>query len=219
MLEPVRHILNKTTIILASASPRRKEIFENLGLNFTVKPSTVDENLKKSEYVGKPFKYTVDTAALKADDVFNKVVQEYENENLVVIGCDTVVTHENIIYEKPKDVSDAARILSKLSGDTHTVYSGVKIIYQEKGGARGEVTFHEGTEVEFAELSEEVIQGYISTGEPMDKAGGYGIQGRGGSLVRGIKGDYFNVMGFPAHAFSVKFTECLNKMYNKTETV
>eukprot|EP00090_Calanus_glacialis_P014317 TRINITY_DN23088_c0_g1_i1.p1 TRINITY_DN23088_c0_g1~~TRINITY_DN23088_c0_g1_i1.p1 ORF type:complete len:220 (-),score=50.38 TRINITY_DN23088_c0_g1_i1:36-695(-) len=218
MLEPMRHFLDKTTIILASASPRRKEILQNLGLTFVVKPSTVDENLEKSKYVGRPFDYTVDTAALKADDVFKTVIKDHESDNLVVIGCDTIVTHGGTIYEKPKDVGDAARILNILSGNSHIVYSGVKLIYKEKGGVKREETFYEATEVEFAELSEEVINGYIATGEPMDKAGGYGIQGRGGSLVRGIKGDYFNVMGFPAHTFSLKLTECLKLMNNSTQT-
>jgi len=218
MLEPMRHILDKTTIILASQSPRRKEIFQNLGLKFIVKPSTVEENLEKTKYIGRPFDYTVDTAGLKADDVFETVIKDYGSEDLIVIGCDTIVTHSDTIYEKPKDVSDAARILGILSGNSHTVYSGVKLIYKEKGGEKKEETFYEATDVDFAELSEEVIKGYIATGEPMDKAGGYGIQGRGGSLVKGIKGDYFNVMGFPAHKFSIKLTECLKKMHVPTMT-
>ena len=213
MLEPLRHLLDKTTVILASASPRRKEILQNLGLTFIVNPSTVEEDLEKSKYVGKPFDYTVDTAALKADEVFSRVASEYGDENIVVIGCDTIVTFNNIIYEKPKDVGEAARILSTLSGSTHTVYSGVKLILQEKGGGRQEITFYEGTQVQFSDLSAEVIEGYIGTGEPMDKAGGYGIQGKGASLVKGIRGDYFNVVGFPVHAFCMKLTECLKKMY------
>ena len=211
MLEPIRHILDKTTIILASASPRRKEILQNIGLKFIVQPSTIDENLTKSDYYGRPFDYTVDTAELKADDVFEKV-KDTNTEDLLVIGCDTIVTHAGTIYEKPKDVADAARVLGILSGQTHVVFSGVKMIFRGKDGRKHEETFYEATEVEFAELSEKIIEGYIATGEPMDKAGGYGIQGRGCSLVKGIKGDYFNVMGFPAHAFCCKLTDCLKKM-------
>ena len=207
----MRHILDKTTIILASASPRRKEILQNIGLKFTVQPSTVEENLSKSNYIVKPYDYTVDTAGLKADDVFEKV-KDIKPGDLIVIGCDTIVTHEGIIYEKPKDVSDASRILGILSGQTHTVFSGVKLIFRGKDGSKYEETFYEATDVEFTELSKDIIEGYIATKEPMDKAGGYGIQGKGCSLVKGIKGDYFNVMGFPAHAFTLKLLQCLQNI-------
>ena len=195
---------------MASASPRRKEILGNLGLKFTVQPSKVDENLDKSRYINRAFDYTVDTASLKAREVFRSHETDTQDENVLVIGCDTIVTFEGTIYEKPIDESDAFRILRTLSGNCHTVYSGVIFIYKDRNGSVNEESFYEATDVEFANLSDEVIEGYIRTGEPMDKAGGYGIQGKGGSLVKGIKGDYFNVMGFPSHTFSVRLTQLLN---------
>jgi len=211
MLEPLRYILEKSTIVLASASPRRREILDNQGLTFVVRPSNVEENLDKNNYKGKPFDYTVDTAALKADDVYAKTSSEFPHGSLLVIGCDTVVTCQGQIYEKPKDRDDAVRMLSTLSGNKHVVYSGVKMIWRVSDNASREVsTFYEGTEVEMADLTDKIIKGYVETGEPMDKAGGYGIQSRGGSLVSGISGDYFNVMGFPVHRFSVELTKLLN---------
>jgi len=131
-------------------------------------------------------------------------------QNLIVIGSDTIVTHGGVIYEKPADDEDAFRILSVLSGNIHRVYSGVSIILRTDTDQVTRVSFSEGTDVQFASLSDAVIRGYIRTGEPMDKAGGYGIQGRGCSLVQGITGDYFNVMGFPAHRFAVELTRLLN---------
>jgi len=171
----------------------------------------VEENLDKNKYIGKPFDYTVDTAELKADDVFGKVKEEYKDKDLIVVGSDTVVTKDNVIYEKPKDVDDAYRILNILNGQCHTVYSGVKIIFQSKSGGTEMIKFYEATDVKFSDLSENVIRAYIGTGEPMDKAGGYGIQGKGGSLVEHIRGDYFNVMGFPVNKFCIDLTKLLEE--------
>ena len=158
MLEPLRFILDKSTIVLASASPRRKEILTNQGLSFVVRPSNVKEDLDKSKYQGKPFDYSVDTAALKADDVYDKVTSEFPDGSLLVIGCDTVVTCGGNIYEKPRDKEDACRMLSKLSGSTHTVYSGVKVIWRGPHTSRKVTTFYEGTEVEMATLSDRIIE-------------------------------------------------------------
>ena len=100
-------------------------------------------------------------------------------------------------------------MLSGFSGGQHQVYSGVKLVWRPEQGEKREVSFYEGTQVDFAAVSASVIRGYIETGEPMDKAGGYGIQGVGASLVRGIQGDYFNVMGFPVHRFAEQLTKLL----------
>ena len=211
MLEPLRHILDKSKIVLASQSPRRREILQNiLGLDLIIRPSHAEENLDKSKYEGKPFSYTQDTAALKTDQVFRESDKEFENDSLLVIGCDTVVTLNGTIYEKPVDKDDAFRILNTLSGTQHSVYSGVKLIWRPLNGEMKEISFYEETSVEFAKVSEEVIKSYIETGEPMDKAGGYGIQGKGASFISGIHGDYFNVMGFPVHRFSVQLTSLLS---------
>ena len=159
MLEPLRYILDKSTVVLASASPRRREILSNQGLTFLVRPSNVEENLDKNNYQGRPFDYTVDTAALKADDVYEKVSSEYPKGSLLVIGCDTVVTYQGRIYEKPKDTDDAVRMLSSLSGSSHVVYSGVKMIWRESESSdRNISTFHEGTTVEVAQLTDQIIK-------------------------------------------------------------
>ena len=159
MLEPLRHILDKSTVVLASASPRRREILSNQGLKFLVRPSNVEENLDKNNYQGRPFDYTVDTAALKADDVYEKVSSECPKGSLLVIGCDTVVTYQGRIYEKPKDTDDAVRMLSSLSGSSHVVYSGVKMIWRESESSERNIsTFHEGTTVEVAQLTDQIIK-------------------------------------------------------------
>ena len=126
---------------------------------------------------------------------------------LVVIGSDTVVSLGGKIYGKPKTEEEAKEMLRALSGKEHQVYSGVCVfaLYQEEENVTKTVTavekFHEATDVKFAELDDAVIEGYVATGEPMDKAGAYGIQAVGGTLVESIRGDFFNVMGFPLHRF------------------
>lgn len=193
MLEPVRHILDAKRIILASGSPRRSEILRSARLKFRVVPSTAEENLDRTKFGHAPWDFAIQTARLKADEVFERVKQESD----VVIGADTVISKDGRIFGKPEDRAKAFEMLRLFSGASHTVYTGVVMI-----GKRGEVKeFFEATEVTFDELTDEVINGYIDTGEPMDKAGAYGIQAEGGSLVKEIKGDYYNVVGFPLNRF------------------
>merc|ERR1712192_189420 len=134
---------------------------------------------------------------------------ESSDQTLIVIGSDTIVTHNGQIYEKPVDTEDAVRIISTLSGSKHRV---VSVVARDTDGQVQRASFFEGTDVEFATLSDEVIRAYVATGEPFDKAGGYGIQACGCTLVKGISGDYFNVMGFPAHRFAVELTSLLKNM-------
>jgi len=205
-------MLSSCRVVLASKSPRRQEILKNMGLNAEIRPSAVEENLEKKLYEGRLQDYAVDTATLKVNHVFNSLKDESLEQTLIVIGSDTIVTHNGKIYEKPADVEDAVRIISTLSGSTHTVFSGVSLVARGTNGQVERTTFFEGTDVEFAQLSEEVIRAYVATGEPFDKAGGYGIQACGCTLVKGISGDYFSVMGFPAHRFAVELTSLLKKM-------
>ncbi|XP_059153131.1 probable bifunctional dTTP/UTP pyrophosphatase/methyltransferase protein [Physella acuta] len=211
MLQPLIHILNSQRNILASGSPRRKQILlENVGLKFEVIASTFEENLDKSKYT--PQEYVLENAKLKTLEVAERLGT---NEPLpdLIIGCDTVVYQDNQIIEKPRDKDDAFRILSQLSGKTHSVYSGLTLFFPEHSAVLKSGTpvlnskyrytgFVEKTDVYFAQLSKEVIEGYIATGEPMDKAGGYGIQALGGTFVEKIHGDNFNVMGFPLPRFA-----------------
>ena len=169
--------------ILASASPRRKEILENAGYSFEIIVSDADENITE---VMTPEKTVEELARRKAMAVLK------DNADAVIFGCDTVVAIDGKILGKPTDDEDAFNMLSMLSGRTHTVSTGVCIC-----SADNVSVFSNTTEVEFYELSDDTIHGYIATGECSDKAGSYGIQGYGNVLVKEIKGDYFSVMGLP----------------------
>ena len=170
-------------IILASASPRRKELLTLAGFEYEVIVSQCEEILPDGIT---PDKAVEELASQKAEDVFNR------NPDCMIIAADTVVALGNTILGKPKDEDDAFNMLSSLSGKTHTVYTGVCIKSKDKTDI-----FHVATDVEFYPLSDKEIKDYIATGEPMDKAGAYGIQGKGFVLVKGIHGDYFNVVGLP----------------------
>lgn len=179
----------KTRIILASASPRRKELLKGLGLTFEIIPAVGEEK----QIDGTPEEIVKALAFHKAREVFE---HEDAGEDLTVIGSDTIVVHNGKILGKPKDADDARTMLSSLSGQTHQVYTGVAIL-SGKAGRYHEIIFAEKTDVEFYPLDEEEINWYIATGEPMDKAGAYGIQGKGGRFVRRINGDYNTVVGLP----------------------
>lgn len=169
--------------ILASASPRRKELLNQVGFSFDIIPSDAEENVED----GLSAEDTVKALArLKAQSVFN------EHPDRVVFGCDTVVSIDGEILGKPQNEDEAFKMLKKLSGKTHAVSTGVCIISKEK-----EICFSDTTFVTFYEIDDETIESYISTRECDDKAGAYGIQGYGSVLVKEIKGDYFSVMGLP----------------------
>ena len=177
-------------IILASASPRRKELLAKAGISFTVIPAAGEEK-RTSENPGEAVQQL---ARDKAEWVAQSLAEC--EEGTLVIGSDTIVVFENRILGKPKDRRDAAETLEKLQGNTHQVYTGVTVL-ERKAGKWVEHTFFESTDVTFYPVSREEIQDYIATGEPMDKAGSYGIQGLFGIYVKGICGDYNNVVGLP----------------------
>jgi septum formation protein len=170
-------------LILASSSPRRKELLENLQLQFITSSSEVDESFEPGL---PPEKVVVELAQRKATAVFREYPDSY------VIGSDTIVSADGKILGKPKDKAEAFQMLRQLSGKSHNVYTGVSIIAPEKS-----VAFYEKTEVIFWELSDEEINWYVQSGEPFDKAGSYGIQGLGSMFVKQISGDYFAVVGLP----------------------
>jgi len=203
-------VLRTATIVLASASPRRKEILNDiLGMSVKVVASTFEENLDKSLFT--PAEYVQENARLKALEVFERMTRDGEHVDLV-IGGDTVVAHKGQILEKPRDEAHAKEMLASLSGATHTVYSGVSLVFANGGAAPSEVRcFAEETSVTFAPLSEELIAAYVASGEPMDKAGAYGIQASGGVFVSGINGCFYNVMGFPMHRFSRELSESIEQ--------
>jgi septum formation protein len=170
-------------IILASASPRRKELLKNAGIEFETVVSDADETVTG-------FLNTEEIAVTIAKRKAQAVAVKYPDR--IVLAADTVVTLDGEVLGKPKDEREAASMLRLLSGKTHSVFTGVCIA--EKGKIK---SFTESTRVKFYELTEDEIDAYVRTGEPMDKAGAYGIQGRGCLFVRSIEGDYFNVVGLP----------------------
>ena len=187
-------------IILASASPRRRELLAQIGMDFEVRASYAEEKTeaKDSEELVK------ELSALKALDIWEKLSEE-EKKTGLVIGADTVVSICGAVMGKPKDREDAAGMLSLLQGRTHQVYTGVTFVYlDEKGdmdiGRKAERrvnSFFEKTDVLVFPMSEEEIARYVATGDPMDKAGAYGIQGIFAAYIKGIAGDYNNVVGLP----------------------
>lgn len=183
------------SLILASASPRRKELLEGLGLAFTVQPSVANEVVEGDV---SPEEFVTTLARRKARDVAFSLA-ESEEEVALVIGSDTVVVLDGEILGKPVDELDAFRILSSLQGKTHIVYTGVCIVEAATGK---EKVGYRATRVTMRSLSPDRIRRYIATGEPMDKAGAYGIQGYGATLVENMEGDYFSVVGLPVSLVS-----------------
>ena len=181
--------------ILASNSPRRRELLEQVGLKFEVLASHGEEIITKQF----PHEIVEELSLQKATEVSQKCLQGGlmdKNDTAVIIGADTIVAYNGTIMGKPQDEDDAVRILMLLQGKTHQVYTGVTLIINSSEGEKI-ITFHEQTSVSLYPISRERIDAYIATGEPMDKAGSYAIQGRFAAYVKGIDGDYNNVVGLP----------------------
>jgi septum formation protein len=187
-------------LILASASPRRRELLTQAGFSFEVHPAHIPEEPQPGE---DPIAYVMRLAREKAEAVYSELarsatadpsttLRSAQDDKLIVLGADTTVTLDGHILGKPEDAADAARMLRMLSGRTHRVITGVAIVT-----AAGTEVAAEVTAVKFLTLSDEEIAAYIATGEPMDKAGAYAIQGRAAKWIPRIEGDYFNVVGLP----------------------
>ena len=170
-------------VVLASASPRRRELLTLIGIAHTVQPADVDERIHPDEA---PAVYAERLAREKATAVASR------DDASITIGSDTIVVIDDHVLGKPRDRSDAAAMLRTLSGRTHTVYTAVAV---RRGDRVASAVEH--VAVTFRPLTDAVIDSYIETGEPMDKAGAYGIQGYGATIVERIDGDYFAVMGMP----------------------
>ena len=199
MIFELDKMLRGREVILASRSPRRRELMKLLFDSFTVEPAVGDEMIP---------------AGAEAEDVSRLLaVQKCRevaagHESALVIGCDTTVICEGQILGKPADAQDAARMLRLLSGSTHQVVSGVCISLSGR-----EESFSVSTDVTFRPLSEAEIEAYIATGEPMDKAGAYGIQEKGGLLVSSFNGDFFNVVGLPVERLALALDKLLGGEY------
>ncbi len=176
--------MNNYNLILASGSPRRKELLERIGLTFTVHPAAADETLIPG--------LTPQEQVERLSRIKAHAVGEYHPENAVILSADTVVVRDGSILGKPTDSADAEQMLLSLSGRSHLVLTGVTV----RTNSRVQ-THCEKTEVHFRPLNRTEIRAYIATGEPMDKAGAYGIQGYASLFVDKLVGDYYNVVGLP----------------------
>ncbi len=176
--------------VLASRSPRRRRLLEQIGLDFDVDVSDVDESVAID---AEPSSLTETLARRKADDVARR------RPEALTLGADTVVVFDGQIMGKPADASEASEMLRQLSGNTHVVYTGIALLHPRSDRAH---TTSEATRVTFGEMDDDEISAYVASGSPMDKAGGYGIQDdRGALFVERIDGDYYNVVGLPLRTF------------------
>ena len=172
-------------IILASASPRRQELLRQVGVTFVVEPSKVDEQVSEPMT---PDELVEHLALLKARDVARS------HQAAIVLGSDTIVVVDGQVLGKPANRAEAIAMLERLSGREHQVMTGVALVQGQR-----ELVAHETTLVRFGPLNREAIERYVDSGEPMDKAGAYGIQGRAAGFIQAITGDYFTVVGLPLY--------------------
>jgi septum formation protein len=191
--------LNGRKLILASSSPRRKSLFQLAGFEFDVIDSNYDEN---NEVYTIPEIQALELAQKKAMKVAESI------SDGIVVGADTIVVLDNEIIGKPEDANHAKAMLKKLSGKTHTVYTGYAIL--EKPGLQY-VNEYDKTKVTFRDLTDKEIEDYVNTGSPLDKAGAYGIQDQGAVFVTKVDGCFYNVMGFPISHFYVSLRDFLKK--------
>ena len=198
-------------IILASASPRRRELLAQIGFDFTVAPSDVEENPLSVL----PQDIVIELSKVKARDIWEKIGRVDMHDNIddtnvgmddcrmndraayLVLSADTVVAIEGEILGKPKDEDDAVRMLNLLSGKEHQVYTGVTMIWIDGEGEEKEYSFYVCTGVVMYRMNREEILRYVRSGEPMDKAGAYGVQGKAAAFIKAVRGEYSNVVGLP----------------------
>jgi septum formation protein len=192
--------INQNKIILASQSPRRYDLLKMIGLDFEVMPSNIIErnnnNLQPLEY-----------ALMNAQEKGRVVSDKYPNS--MVISADTIVVIGNKILEKPDDAEHALKILSQLNGKTHEVITAFGLIFKNKNISKFD---YEQTKVKFRKLPINKIKEYIETGEPLDKAGGYGAQGLGSLLIEKVDGCFYNVVGFPLGKFFIMYEKLFSKL-------
>lgn len=191
--------------VLASGSPRRWELLEQAGISFEVSRAQGEEISAKEA----PADIVEELSHKKAAEVAERYLKKYKNDTVVIIGADTIVAYGKEIMGKPKDAADAEAMLTKLQGNVHQVYTGVTLVILEKGLEKREqetITFHEKTDVHMYPMTQDQITAYVATGEPMDKAGAYAIQGKCAIYIKGINGEYNNVVGLPvARLFQIFF--------------
>ena len=188
--------MTEKTIILGSASPRRRELLAQIGAEFEVRVSNKEEVYHSNV----PEEIVKELALMKAENVAEELAEENPAgavKSTVVIGADTIVVQDGKILGKPADEADAVRMLSSLQGRRHDVYTGVAVLDYDENGEKHVYNYPVGTAVYVNEMTEEEIRAYVETKDPLDKAGAYGIQGRFAAHIDRIEGDYYNVVGLP----------------------
>ena len=188
--------MTEKTIILGSASPRRRELLEQIGAEFEVRVSNKEEVYHSNV----PEEIVKELALMKAENVAEELAEENPAgavKSTVVIGADTIVVQDGKILGKPADEADAVRMLTGLQGRRHDVYTGVAVLDYDENGEKHVYNYPVGTAVYVNEMTEEEIRAYVETKDPLDKAGAYGIQGRFAAHIDRIEGDYYNVVGLP----------------------
>ena len=188
--------MTEKTIILGSASPRRRELLAQIGAEFEVRVSNKEEVYHSNV----PEEIVKELALMKAENVAEELAEENPAgavKSTVVIGADTIVVLDGKILGKPADEADAVRMLSSLRGRRHDVYTGVAVLDYDENGEKRVYNYPVGTAVYVNEMTEEEIRAYVETKDPLDKAGAYGIQGRFAAHIDRIEGDYYNVVGLP----------------------
>ena len=202
----VSKILNKP-LILASASPRRRELLKKADIPFTVMPADIEEVM----VAGEPADVAEEISSYKAEYVADKLIREEKQDSFVILSADTIVTVDGKVLGKPRDEEEAFNVLKELQGREHEVYTGVTIAVKHPGKNVHYKQFHEKTRVKIYPVSDEQIRDYISTGEPLDKAGSYAIQGSFAKYIKSIKGDYSNVVGLPVGRVFKELKQFLRK--------
>lgn len=188
--------MTEKTIILGSASPRRRELLAQIGADFEVRVSNKEEVYHSTV----PEEIVKELALMKAENVAEELAEENASgavKSTVVIGADTIVVLDGKILGKPADEEDAVRMLNSLQGRRHDVYTGVAVLDYDENGEKHVYNYSVGTAVYVNEMTEEEIHAYVETKDPLDKAGAYGIQGRFAAHIDRIEGDYYNVVGLP----------------------
>ena len=199
----------KKRIILGSASPRRRELLAQIGVDFEVRVSDKDEIYKSSI----PEEIVKELSLMKAENVAsdlleNAVDEEKAIKDTVIIGADTIVVLDDEILGKPSDEEDAVRMLTRLQGREHWVYTGVAVLDFGPDGEKSVINYPVGTKVYVNVMTEDEIRAYVATKDPLDKAGAYGIQGRFAAYIDRIDGDYYNVVGLPVSRVYRTLREC-----------
>ena len=217
----------KYRIILASGSPRRKELMERIGSDYIAMPSTKEEDMSAHD----PAKMVEMLSGMKAEDIAGRIKSEYSSDSLdaglarmfsnkeldisfedefkncVIIGCDTVVAFENRILGKPRNEEDAVSMIKSYAGRTHHVHTGVCILVTENHEIVKKLNYSVSTAVSVVPMTDAEIRAYVATGEPMDKAGAYAVQGLFCPYVESIEGDYYNIVGYPIASIYRSFKE------------